>query len=118
VCDNRQDLIGAQDTDAIVIDTWPYLHCLATLSALEADKHVPELIPEFELSTGFFLRAYQSGDEEAWAAIQSVADIHNKIAHTLRTTSTARSPAINLYLKLVFVPVSENVEEFVDDNHQ
>jgi predicted dehydrogenase len=40
VTDNWQDLIAAQDTDAIVIGTWPYLHCPAALSALNANKHV------------------------------------------------------------------------------
>ena len=33
-------LISASDTDAIVIGTWPYLHCQATLAALTAEKHV------------------------------------------------------------------------------
>lgn len=33
-------LINAPDTDAIVIGTWPYLHCRATLAALAANKHV------------------------------------------------------------------------------
>ena len=28
------------DIDAIVIGTWPYLHCPITLAALEAGKHV------------------------------------------------------------------------------
>ena len=40
VYDNWPDLIAAQDTNAIVIGTWPYLHCPATLSALNANKHV------------------------------------------------------------------------------
>ncbi len=34
------ELVAAPDTDAIVIGTWPYLHCQTTLSALSADKHV------------------------------------------------------------------------------
>jgi predicted dehydrogenase len=34
------ELVAAPDTDAIVIGTWPYLHCRATLAALAADKHV------------------------------------------------------------------------------
>lgn len=38
--DRWQDLIAAPDTDAIVIGTWPYLHCEATLAALAAGKHV------------------------------------------------------------------------------
>jgi predicted dehydrogenase len=32
--------VAAPDTAAIVIGTWPYLHCQATLAALAADKHV------------------------------------------------------------------------------
>jgi len=40
VYDNWWDLVAAPDTDAIVIGTWPNLHCPVTLAALEADKHV------------------------------------------------------------------------------
>lgn len=40
VYDQWQDLAAAPDTDAVVIGTWPYLHCPATMSALEAGKHV------------------------------------------------------------------------------
>lgn len=35
-----QDLVADPDIDAIVIGTWPYLHCAITLAALEAGKHV------------------------------------------------------------------------------
>ena len=35
-----QDAIADADTSAIVIGTWPYMHCRATVAALEADKHV------------------------------------------------------------------------------
>ena len=34
------ELVEAPDTNAIVIGTWPYLHCQATLAALTAGKHV------------------------------------------------------------------------------
>ena len=34
------ELVAAADTDAIVIGTWPYLHCRVTLAALAAGKHV------------------------------------------------------------------------------
>ncbi len=37
---NWQDAITDPDTNAIVIGTWPYMHCRATVAALEADKHV------------------------------------------------------------------------------
>ena len=37
---NWQDAIADADTNAIVIGTWPYMHCRATIAALEADKHV------------------------------------------------------------------------------
>jgi len=40
VYDNWKELIDAEDTNAIVIGTWPYLHCRTTLAALAADKHV------------------------------------------------------------------------------
>ena len=35
-----QDVVADPDVDAIVIGTWPYLHCPITLAALEAGKHV------------------------------------------------------------------------------
>jgi predicted dehydrogenase len=35
-----QDLVADRDIDAVVIGTWPYLHCPITLAALEAGKHV------------------------------------------------------------------------------
>lgn len=37
---NWQELVHANDTDAIVIGTWPNMHALITLAALEAGKHV------------------------------------------------------------------------------
>ncbi|MER3474550.1 MAG: hypothetical protein C4335_11080 [Armatimonadota bacterium] len=40
VYENWRQLVEAQDTNAIVIGTWPYLHCPVTLAALEANKHV------------------------------------------------------------------------------
>lgn len=33
-------LINAPEVDAVVIGTWPYMHCRLTLAALAADKHV------------------------------------------------------------------------------
>src|SRR5438552_9732117 len=35
-----QDLVADPDIDAVVIGTWPYLHCPITLAALETGKHV------------------------------------------------------------------------------
>jgi predicted dehydrogenase len=40
VYDRWQDLVAAPDTDAIVIGTWPYMHCRVTLAALGSGKHV------------------------------------------------------------------------------
>jgi predicted dehydrogenase len=40
VYENWIDLIEADDTDAIVIGTWPYMHARLTIAALNADKHV------------------------------------------------------------------------------
>lgn len=40
VYDSWQELINADDTDAIVIGTWPYMHCRLTLAALATNKHV------------------------------------------------------------------------------
>jgi predicted dehydrogenase len=38
--ENWQDLVTDPNIDAIVIGTWPYLHCPITLAALDAGKHV------------------------------------------------------------------------------
>lgn len=35
-----RDLVADREIDAIVIGTWPYLHCPITLAALEMGKHV------------------------------------------------------------------------------
>lgn len=35
-----QDLVASKELDAVVIGAWPYLHCPATLAALESGKHV------------------------------------------------------------------------------
>ena len=35
-----QDVVNDPDIDAVVIGTWPYMHCPVTLAALEAGKHV------------------------------------------------------------------------------
>jgi predicted dehydrogenase len=43
-----QDLVADEDIDALVIGTWPYLHCPITLAALETGKHV---LTEARLST-------------------------------------------------------------------
>ena len=40
IYDSWQELVAAQDTDAIVIGTWPMLHAPITVAALAAGKHV------------------------------------------------------------------------------
>ena len=40
VYDDWQDLIDADDTDAICIGTWPYMHRTMVLASLDAGKHV------------------------------------------------------------------------------
>lgn len=40
IYDNWREAIDDPDTGAIVIGTWPYMHRLCTVAALEADKHV------------------------------------------------------------------------------
>ena len=40
VYDSWQELVESDDTDAICIGTWPYMHCTLVLAALENDKHV------------------------------------------------------------------------------
>lgn len=38
--DRWEDLVADPTIDAVVIGTWPYLHCPITLAALDAGKHV------------------------------------------------------------------------------
>ena len=40
VYEDWHELVAADDTNAIVIGTWPYMHCEVTCAALEAGKHV------------------------------------------------------------------------------
>ena len=40
VYDNWVDLVEDDNTDAICIGTWPYMHCTMTLAGLENGKHV------------------------------------------------------------------------------
>jgi predicted dehydrogenase len=40
VHDHWQDLVNDAGIDAVVIGTWPYMHCPITLAALAAGKHV------------------------------------------------------------------------------
>ncbi len=40
VYDDWKQLVTADDINAVVIGTWPYMHCPVTLAALEAGKHV------------------------------------------------------------------------------
>jgi predicted dehydrogenase len=38
--DHWEDLVADSEIDAVMIGTWPYLHCPVTLAALNAGKHV------------------------------------------------------------------------------
>ena len=40
VYDSWEELVRADDIDAVVIGTWPYLHCPITVAALASGKHV------------------------------------------------------------------------------
>ena len=40
VYDSWEELVASSDTDAIVIGTWPYLHCPVALAAIDAGKHL------------------------------------------------------------------------------
>lgn len=40
VFDDWQELVADDDIDAVMIGTWPNMHCPVTLAALAADKHV------------------------------------------------------------------------------
>jgi predicted dehydrogenase len=40
IYEDWERLVDSDDVDAVVIGTWPYLHCPITLAALDAGKHV------------------------------------------------------------------------------
>ena len=40
IYDHWKDVIDDKETNAVVIGTWPYMHCRATVAALRANKHV------------------------------------------------------------------------------
>ncbi len=40
VCNSWEKLVARDDLDAVVIGTWPYLHCDASVAALQSGKHV------------------------------------------------------------------------------
>jgi predicted dehydrogenase len=40
IADNWRDITNADDIDAVLIGTWPYMHHPMTVAALENDKHV------------------------------------------------------------------------------
>lgn len=40
VCDSWEQVLDDDYIDAVVIGTWPYMHCVLTCAALEAGKHV------------------------------------------------------------------------------
>lgn len=40
VCESWEQVVADPQIDAVVIGTWPYLHCQATVAALKAGKHV------------------------------------------------------------------------------
>jgi predicted dehydrogenase len=40
VYDSWLELVASPDVDAVMIGTWPYMHCRVTLAALAAGKHV------------------------------------------------------------------------------
>jgi predicted dehydrogenase len=46
--DRWEDLVADPEIDAVVVGTWPYLHCPITVAALETGKHV---LTEARLST-------------------------------------------------------------------
>ena len=40
VYDTWLELVRSDDTDAICIGTWPYMHCPITIASLQSNKHV------------------------------------------------------------------------------
>ncbi|HJP31262.1 MAG TPA: Gfo/Idh/MocA family oxidoreductase [Candidatus Latescibacteria bacterium] len=40
VYDDWQELVDAEEVDAVCVGTWPYLHCAITLASLAAGKHI------------------------------------------------------------------------------
>ena len=40
VCDSWEELVTLDDIDAVLIGTWPYMHCPVSIAALDRGKHV------------------------------------------------------------------------------
>ncbi len=40
ICETWRDIIARDDINTVLIGTWPYLHCDASIAALQAGKHV------------------------------------------------------------------------------
>ncbi len=63
VVEQWEDLIDRSDVDAVLIGTWPYMHRILTVSALDAGKHVfcqARMAMNYEDAKAMYLRARRS----------------------------------------------------------
>ena len=107
---NWLELVEADDTDAICIGTWPYLHCPVTLKALKNNKHV-------------LCEARMAMDAtEAKAMLQASIQKPHLITqivpspHTLSIDATIQDLITNGYLgKVLSIDCSSVESSFIDE---
>lgn len=103
------DLVNAEDTDAIVIGTWPYLHCPITLAALEAGKHVM-CEARMAMDASEAKRMYQASQMKPHLVTQVVPS-----PYTLNVDSTIKHMLADGYLgEILAIDVRVYGDSFVD----
>ena len=106
-----RELVESSEVDAVVIGTWPYLHCPVTLAALAAGKHV---LTEARMSMNA---------REAHLMLEASRKTPHLIAqvvpspYTLRVDATVQSLLVAGFLgELLAVEVRAHASSFVDRN--
>jgi predicted dehydrogenase len=106
-----RELVESNDVDAVVIGTWPYLHCPVTLAALAAGKHV---LTEARMAMNA---------REAHLMLEASRKTPHLITqvvpspYTLRVDATVQSLLVAGFLgELLAVEVRAHASSFVDRN--
>ena len=89
------ELIAAEDTNAIVIGTWPYMHHRLTIAALEAGKHVMcEARMAMNAAEAIAMRAAaraRAPEEDVTALEEAVLKAHTRATKAARAAARAHS---------------------------
>jgi len=109
VFDTWADIIRSAEVDAVMIGTWPYLHCAATLAALTAGKHV---LCEARMASNSVeaRKMYQASLAHPELTAQIVPS-----PMTLGVDATVRRLISEKYLgEIVSIDIRGNSEDFID----